>query len=89
MFLDRYFANRYFAPRYFASLGGIIATPTYSPILYRRRDFDDEWSVNDGASWVEAELHRENFQYYINADFGSGLGRVNLFRMAFRWMREN
>lgn len=88
MFPARYFAPTYFTPRYFPKIGAALVGGVLLPILYRRREFYDEWSIDGGATWVEAKLHQEAFQYFINADFGTGLERVLLYRIEFIWVYE-
>jgi hypothetical protein len=57
----------------------------YLPILKRRRQFKDEWSNDDGATWIETPLERANFQDYIEKDFTDTPATVNVFRRLWRW----
>lgn len=58
-------------------------------VLYRHRNFLDEWSLDDGNTWTAAKKQRRNFQYYIEGDFGSGDETIPLFFIDFRWWRES
>lgn len=50
-------------------------------VRHRRRDFHDEWSFDQGETWVEAPLRRALFQYYITVLSE----RINLWRRQFAW----